>query len=80
MVDLTSAAAANIGRQIFSMALAVTNMVGVPVGGFGVRFENLSEDTATQFFKVCANQAPVELQILTSTRSSSFCNSGMSSQ
>ncbi|KAK3176372.1 hypothetical protein OEA41_007695 [Lepraria neglecta] len=59
---LTSASVAMIATQailmavaimaVFSMALAVTNIVGVPVGGFGVRFEDLSEDTATQFFKI----------------------------
>jgi hypothetical protein len=62
------------------MALAVTNIVGVPIGGFGVHFEDLSEDKATQFFKVRANRSCIDIPNLTAGRSSSFSSSGTSSQ
>ena len=45
----------NIGMwQAFSAALAITNIVGVPVGGFGVPFESLSDSKAIIFLKVRA--------------------------
>ena len=36
----------------FSSLLAITNIVGVPVGGFGVAYEDMSEETAANFLKV----------------------------
>ena len=39
-------------EQAFSIALAVTNIVGVPVGGFGVPFTSLSDSKAQTFLKV----------------------------
>ena len=39
--------------KIFSIALAITNIIGVPVGGFGVPFTSLSEGKAEKFLKVC---------------------------
>ena len=38
--------------QTFSVALAVTNIVGVPVCGFGVPFASLSDSEAQTFLKV----------------------------
>lgn len=40
------------------MALAVTNIVGVPVGGFGVPFELLSDTEAQTFLKARTDRHP----------------------
>lgn len=40
--------------QAFSAALAITNILGVPFGGFGVPFVSLSEKRAEGFLKVCS--------------------------
>ena len=44
--------------QTFSIALAVTNIVGVPMGGFGVPFSALSENEAQTFLKVRTDPRP----------------------
>ncbi|CAD6578978.1 MAG: hypothetical protein ASARMPRED_008913 [Alectoria sarmentosa] len=41
-----------VAALTFSMALAVTNIVGVPVGGFGVPFPLLSDTEAQTFLKI----------------------------
>ncbi|KUJ11272.1 uncharacterized protein LY89DRAFT_786888 [Mollisia scopiformis] len=41
-----------IAAWAFSAALAITNIVGVPVGGFGVPFESLSPAKAIVFLKI----------------------------
>ena len=38
--------------QFFSIALGVTNIVGVPVGGFGVPFTSLPDSKAQTYLKV----------------------------
>ena len=35
------------------MALVITIIVGASIGGFGTLFENMSEETAVVFLKVC---------------------------
>lgn len=39
-------------NQVFSAALALTNIIGVPIGGFGTNFEALSPTNAINFLKV----------------------------
>lgn len=39
--------------QAFDVALVVTIIVGASIGGFGTLFENMSEETAVVFLKVC---------------------------
>lgn len=41
-----------IAGWIFSAALGVTNIIGVPVGGFGTPFESLSPAKAVSFLKI----------------------------
>ncbi|MCJ1432687.1 hypothetical protein MMC27_002044 [Xylographa pallens] len=41
-----------IAAWLFSALLAVTNIIGVPVGGFGVPFASLSDDKAQAFLKI----------------------------
>ena len=38
--------------KFFSIALAITNIIGVPIGGFGVPFASLGEAKAQTFLKV----------------------------
>lgn len=53
---ISSIQVANCNEQAFSIALAVTNIVGVPVGGFGVPFTSLTDTKAQTYLKVCAHQ------------------------
>ena len=54
-VNNTHAECTNSDLRIFSIALAVTYIVGVPVGGFGVSFASLSDIKAQTFLKVSLN-------------------------
>ena len=51
-VLLSINASAHCNTQVFSIALAVTNIVGVPVGGFGVPFTSLTDTEAQRYLKV----------------------------
>ena len=44
-----------ISLQAFSASLAITNILGVPVGFFGEPFESLTEDQTVAFLKVGAS-------------------------
>lgn len=60
------------------MALAVTNIVGVPVGGFGVPFPSLSDTEAQTFLKVCTDRDPTcAARPKRKHRSCSYFNSGI---
>ena len=47
---------AKCNEQFFSIALAVTNIIGVPIGGFGVPFTSLAESKAQTYLKVRSHQ------------------------
>ena len=49
---IPQAKVADCNEQVFSIALAVTNVIGVPVGGFGVPFTSLAESKAQNYLKV----------------------------
>ena len=53
---VSSILVADCNEQAFSIALAVTNIIGVPVGGFGVPFTSLSDSKAQTYLKVCTHQ------------------------
>ena len=53
---VSSIQVADCNAQAFSIALAVTNIVGVPVGGFGVPFTSLTDSKAQTYLKVRAHQ------------------------
>ncbi|OCL10347.1 hypothetical protein AOQ84DRAFT_374998 [Glonium stellatum] len=42
----------NIAAWVCAVALAITNIVGVPVGGFGSPFESLNTNTAIEYLKI----------------------------
>ena len=48
--------------QAFDVALIVTIIVGASIGGFGTLFENMSEETAVVFLKVCSIPSLVVFQ------------------
>lgn len=50
--------------KFFSVALAVTNIVGVFAAGFGVPFESLDDEEAIAFLKVRNQSLDVKLQVL----------------
>ena len=69
---------ADLDLQAFSLALAVTNIVGVPVGGFGVPFPSLSNTEAQTFLKVCTDRDPTcAARPERKHRSCSYCNFGI---
>lgn len=47
-------------QQVFSAALAITNIIGVPIGGFGTPFESLSPAKAISFLKVRSGTSYVD--------------------
>ena len=67
------------GSQFFSVALAITNIVGAARSGFGVPFEDMSTEMAVNFLKVSRNLESCCSVILTKRRSSSCYNFGTSS-
>ena len=44
--------------QLCSVALALTDIIGVPLGGFGAEFTTLTPTQQTHFFKVSKNKRP----------------------
>ena len=44
-------------KQVSSIGLAVTNIIGVPVGGLGVPMETLSEAKAERFYQASHHHA-----------------------
>ncbi|KAH8689928.1 hypothetical protein BGW36DRAFT_432893 [Talaromyces proteolyticus] len=41
-----------VAAWVFAAALAITNIVGVPVGGFGTPYEELGDEKAEKFLKI----------------------------